>query len=144
MPPRHSEAFSRGAGIGGFIRGFIKTALTGGVIGGLLGGLIAGAAMLVGGAPLALAGIGASALAGGAIGAAILAPIGALSGMVTGIVRSREANQPTAQDIINVANISLAQGINVGRHIERDMPKTRFAAKYKEEKILMAEQQREH
>ncbi len=103
--------------------GFVKGAIALGVIG-ALGGAIIGTGLGAFGIGVAttttsfvsLAGAVKGALLGAAIGAASLAELGAVIGTYTGVMQYREAATPSAQDIINVANISFAQGVSVGKN----------------------------
>ena len=104
------------------ITGFVKGALAGGGIGGI-GGALVGALMVAVSAaifsnPLTWLAVGAGAAASAGIGASALGAIGAAAGTITGVMRSREANQPSAQDMVNIAKISFAQGVSVGHNIE--------------------------
>lgn len=89
------------------VMGAVKGALALGAIA-AVGGAAVGAIASGGAIPVALAFAGLAGYAGGLLGASI--------GGYTGVLQSREAAAPDAQDIINVANISFAQGVEVGHH----------------------------
>jgi hypothetical protein len=126
---RPSFLSSMTSGIGGFFKGM----LSGGVIGAVGGALLALAALgitavtgvdvldaavpLLGDVGIGAV-IGATAATGAAIGGSALATVGAAAGTVTGVVKSREEGLPRAEDIVNVAKISFAQGVAVGHNIE--------------------------
>jgi len=101
------------------ITGFVKGSIAGGLLG-IISGVLVGAAI----AAISLAtvanpiGFVAAMGMGAYIGGTSLAFIGAAAGTMTGVVRSREAGQPTANDVVNVAKISFAQGVAVGHNIE--------------------------
>ena len=92
--------------------GFIKGAIALGAIGAAVGTVI--------GAGLGAFGIGTSSMAAGAAFGAVrgvaYAALGAIIGGASSVMQYREAKGPDAQDIINVANISFAQGVEVGRN----------------------------
>ncbi|MBY0407907.1 MAG: hypothetical protein K2Q01_09465 [Rickettsiales bacterium] len=137
------------SGIGGYIKGAITAGLAGGFGGAIIGAIVGGIGLALGGPVTLAAGaaaVGMSALGGAAIGGSILASLGAVAGMVTGVVRSREAKQPSAEDIVNVAKISFAQGVNVGAHVERAQGKGKHETAYLEEKsrVALAERQVSH
>jgi hypothetical protein len=117
------------------IAGYAKGALAGGLVGVIAGGLIGAiAGVFIPGAGEAIAAAiglntgtaigGAAALAGAAggagIGGSILASVGSLAGAVTGVVKSREAATPSAQDVVNVAKISFTQGVAVGHQVGQE------------------------
>jgi hypothetical protein len=141
------------SGIGGYIKGAFSAGVIGAVAGTLIGAVIAGVSLALGGEGAAATlgeGVGqvaATAITGAAIGGGILAPLGALAGLVTGVVKSRETKQPTADDIVNVAKISFAQGVQVGHHIEHSNHhgegKGKFEQAYEagKNKTVMAERQ---
>jgi hypothetical protein len=93
------------SGVGGYVKGL----LAGGAIGAITGGILGAVVTL--GNPLGIA-------AGAAIGGATLGGIGALAGTVTGVVKAREAQAPAAQDVVNLANITFAQGVATGQQLE--------------------------
>jgi len=101
------------------IAGYVKGALAGGVVG-AIGGAVVGAA--IGAFTIATGGTFLAALAtvgtAAAVGGVSLASIGSIAGAMTGVVKSREAGQPSASDVVNVAKISFAQGVAVGHNIE--------------------------
>lgn len=122
------------------IKGWAKGWLAGGVVGLALGAALGAAAGLVipGMAEFASSTIGSNVgavLGGATVGAATLAAgfsgIGSLAGMATEVVRSREAAQPSASDITNVAKISYAQGIATGHAIaqQQEAEQTTFRDK---------------
>jgi|GEM_PF-4795429 len=124
LPKRPSFIGSVMSGIGGWIKGALSGGLVGALGGALVGAIVGGVglALATGAAPLTLAAgaiaVGLSAATGAGIGAAALGAVGAVAGTVTGVVRSREAGQPSAEDVVNVAKISFAQGVAVGHNIE--------------------------
>lgn len=103
------------------IKGFVKGAFTGGFVGALVGGLIgAGLSAMTGGlaAPMVLLGaIGTGATFGGVV----FSSIGSVAGAFTEVIRSREPQQPSAQDIVNIANIAFAQGVAASQHYNLDV-----------------------
>ncbi len=116
------------SGIGGWIRG----ALTGGVAGGLAGAVIGGIVALATG-DIAALGMGA------AIGGGTLASIGATAGIITGVVKSREAGQPSAEDVVNVAKITFAQGVATGQAMVMEEAQQQMQAATKFQDRLAAE-----
>ena len=96
------------------IKGYVKGALAGGVV-----GVISGAAVgaLLGAVGLVSLSTGAAAIAGAIWVGSAMAGVGALSGTVTGVVRSREAANPSAQDVLGVAKATFAQGVAVGQQM---------------------------
>lgn len=129
LKPRPSFASSVMSGIGGFFKGALTGGIAGSLIGGLVGAVVAGVALVatggLAGVPAALAAIGASAGAWALGGGAVGATLGSGAGMVAGVVKSREENQPSAQDIVNVAKISFSQGAMVGQAVEKHNQKHR-------------------
>ena len=94
--------------------GTLKGALVGGGVGAAIGAVVGiGVAIASGG--LALPALAFGAIVGAQLFALPMALVGALSGTVTGVVQSREAAQPSANDMVNVAKIAYAQGVSVGR-----------------------------
>ena len=137
------------SGIGGYVKGAISAALAGGIGGALIGAVIGGITLATGGAatiPAAIGAVALSALGGAGIGAAVMAPLGALAGMITGVVKSREAGQPSAKDVINVAKISFAQGVQAGAQLEKTHGTGKFEQAYIDEKnkTMLAERQVSH
>lgn len=112
-PQRTSFAESLASGIGGFIKGAFSGGLIGAIGGAAVGAILALTGVLTGG-------VGAAALAAAAWGAAGMGAVGALAGTTTGVVQSREKNQVSAQDVVNVATISYAQGMGVGHHLAQE------------------------
>ncbi len=102
--PSFFESVKEGA------KGWIKGALAGGSVGAVTGGII-GFLVTLGNPFGALA--GAVALGG------LFSTIGATAGTVTGVVRSREARIPSTQDMLNLANITYAQGVATGQQLEQ-------------------------
>jgi len=83
------------------------------------GAAILGGIGLVTGALLSFVFGGAPAVIGGAIGFALMGgAAGSLIGAFTGVAQSREIQAADPQDIINLANITFAQGVAVGRSKE--------------------------
>lgn len=151
MEKKPSFVSSVMSGLGGYVKGAITAGLAGGAGGAVIGAVIAGITLATGGAATVAAGalaVAGGALIGAGIGAAVLAPLGAVAGLVTGVVKSREAGQPSAQDIVNVAKVSFAQGMQVGHQIEhvKHHGKGRFEQAYAEEKnrTMLAERQVSH
>ncbi len=138
------------SGVGGYIKGAITAGIAGGLGGALIGAVVGGVGLALAGASggllPALAAVGAASLSGAGIGASIMAPLGALAGLITGVVKSRETHQPSANDIVNVAKISFAQGVQVGAHMEQAQGhgKGKFQEAYVKEKTVLAEQQIQH
>lgn len=97
------------AGAKGIVKGAIVLGAMGLIGGGLIGGLLGGTGIITGGALVA-------GLAGGVAMGNMGVLVGGIIGAVTGVVQHREAANPDPQDIINVANISFAQGVETGRH----------------------------
>lgn len=101
------------------VKGFAKGLLAGGVAGALIGGVVgATIGLLTGGVGI----VGAMALAGALNGGAILASIAAPAGTVTGVIKGREAAQPSTQDVVNLANMAFAQGVAVGHERAMENP----------------------
>lgn len=127
LPKKPSFFASVASGIGGFIKGTLAGGFMGVIGGGLIGALAIAVGAIMGG-PLTIAAVGASALLGATIGASALATVGAAAGTMTSVVRSREAGQPTAEDVVNVAKISFAQGVSVsmmqGAALAQQQPET--------------------
>lgn len=113
MAEKPSFAFSMLSGVKGWVKGLLAGGLTGLVVGGVVG---AAAGLLTGGVGAIVGGM----ITGGYTGGSILGSIGALAGMATEVVRSREVSQPSANDIVNVAKVSYAQGIAAGHAIAQD------------------------
>jgi hypothetical protein len=150
LPKKASFFSSVMSGIGGYFKGMLAGGVVGAVGGALVGAVIAGITLATGGvatAGIAAALIGGQALTGALIGGSALASIGAIAGAITGVVKSREANQPTAEDVVNVAKISFAQGVAVGHNLEHaqhhQQGKGQHADRYLKEKaaVAMAERQ---
>lgn len=162
LPKKPSFFSSVASGIGGFFKG----ALSGGAIGIIGGSLLALAAVgiaAVAGAPVMATAtaigatmgievgigtvIGAVAAAGAVVGGTSMAAVGAAAGTMTGVVRSREEGQPKAEDIVNVAKISFAQGVAVGHNIEHSAQvqhgQTKHADKITTERAAMAMAERQ-
>lgn len=139
MKPKASFVSSTWEGIKGYVKGVVAGGIIG-IIGGAIGGAVLG--FVTGGFGLEAA--IATGLMGGAIGGVSLAGIGGVAGAMTGVVRSREANQPTAEDIVNVAKISFAQGVGVGQHLGHEQVRqatksvTHHQDKIKGERAAMA------
>jgi len=108
LPKKPSFTKTVTKGITGFFKGGLVGAGVGAVVGGVVGIIIP---------PFGIAG----AILGAAVGATSIAGIGALAGTVTGVVKSREAGQVNAEDVVNVAKISFAQGVATGQsgHVQR-------------------------
>ena len=131
------------SGMTGYVKGALGGGLIGAVGGALVGALVAGVSLLAAGASGGLlpafgilaASAGTFALGGAAAGAAL----GSTAGMITGVVRSREANQPTAQDIVNVAKISFSQGVQVGAHVEQQQAKMKHTVREDNRRTAMPE-----
>jgi hypothetical protein len=93
--------------------------------------------------------VGSAALTGAAVGGAALATVGAGAGTLTGVIKSREEGQPKAEDIVNVAKISFAQGVAVGHNIEHSAQvqhghaATKHADKVTTERAAMAMAERQ-
>ena len=108
-------------GIKGYVKGAIAGGLTG-IVAGAAVGAIVGIFLPMG--SIAAAGVGAM-----WVGSA-LAGLGSFSGMATGVVQSREGAKINAQDVINVANISFAQGVSSAQQLaqaeEKSQPSTRW------------------
>lgn len=113
MPILDDQPFNRSllAGLKGMAKGALVLGITGLIAGAALGGLLGATAIMPGGA-LFVGSTAAAAL--GQMGAVI----GTIIGGFTGVVASREVQAPDAQDVINIANISFAQGVAVGRSKE--------------------------
>ncbi len=139
------------------IKGFIKGSLAGGVVGIVAGAAVATVLALIApeaslevlkvSAPGALGTIGTvgtAAVSGAFSGAGLFGLIGGYSGMATEVVKSREAGQVTAQDVVGVAKLSYAQGIGVGHQIaqaqEAETGSTKFRDKIAKERAQAAQQ----
>ena len=148
MPTKPTFFSSVLSGIAGYVKGMIVGGVTGGAVGAAVGAVIGIAALLVGGATLplipAMLAIGGMAMGGAVLGGSFMAGIGALSGTVTGVVKSREASQPSTQDVLNVANISFAQGVESGRAMEQQQEETKWRDRYAKEKATPEQSQRAH
>jgi hypothetical protein len=91
------------AGAIGMFKGAATLGIAGLVAGAALGAVLGGTALIAGGAPMVAAAF--------AIGfAEIGITVGGIIGGFTGVAQNREAQAPDAQDMINLANISFAQG----------------------------------
>lgn len=99
----------------------VLSGITGAVKGAIGVGVLGAAAGVIVGVGLgAFAAAGAGTMAAGAVLGAISGgitgvEIGTVLGAITGIVKSRETDPPEAQDIVNLAKISFAQGVSTGR-----------------------------
>lgn len=126
------------AGVYGMAKGALMLGGIGLVVGGGVGALIG-----------ALPGVS---LFAGLAGAALFAEMGMLVGGVlgafTGIAQSREQGVVSAEDVVNVANISFAQGVEAGRsqtvcapakenviEAAKDMQKPHFQTRLAAEKL---------
>ena len=137
--PSFLSSFTKGA------VGFFKGALIGGAAGALLGGIIA-AGLVTSGlwAPVAAAaaanlsvttfGVTLGALAG----AEFFGSVGAISGLATEVVRSRETASPDTQDMVNAVKVAYAQGMEVGHSMEKERSGTHFQDKVKKEREAVA------
>lgn len=106
--PRPSFLSSMWSGVKGFVKGMFAGGAVGAVAGAVIGAVIG---VATGGfSAVALGVMGVTAY----FGALAMGSIGGMAGMATEVVRSREAVQPSANDIINVAKVSYAQGIATG------------------------------
>lgn len=146
LPQKASFFSSVMGGIGGYFKGMLAGGVVGAAGGALVGAVIAGFTLLTGGVGtlgVAAAVVGAQALSGALIGGSALASIGAIAGAITGVVKTREANQPTAQDVVNVAKISFAQGVAVGHHLEQAQGHGQHADRYLKEKAAQAMAERQ-
>lgn len=112
-----SENF--GAAVRGLVKGAIILGAAGLAVGGLVGlgidlagggGAFAAAAQATGLSTTAYTAL-ASALTFGQMAAAV----GAVAGAATGVMQRREPQAVDPQDIVNIANISFAQGMEAGR-----------------------------
>lgn len=126
LPKKATFVQSVMAGIGGWVKGALSGGIVGAIGGALVGALVGGALLAAGTVALPATGalaagaaiVGLTAAKGAAVGAAALGSIGATAGTITGVMRSREIGQPSAEDVVNVAKISFAQGVAVGHNIE--------------------------
>ncbi len=96
----------------GGIKGTVKGLIAGGAIGAATGG-VAGVVLGIFAPPL----MPLLALGGALIGGATLGSIGSLAGTVTGVVQTRESKRPEAQDVVNIANMAFAQGVDAGQQM---------------------------
>lgn len=96
------------------IVGFVDGVIAGGLIG-AVGGAIVGAIYAVVTGDVANAGTIATESA--ALSGTLMGSVGGVAGAMTGVVKSREAGVPSAQDITNAVNIAFAQGVGVGHNI---------------------------
>lgn len=140
LPEKPTFFQSMKSGINGYIKGLFAGGAVGAVTGALVGAAVAGLAaagvITIGATTLGAIGIGAL------VGANIFAGIGALSGMATEVVRSRERGQVSGQDVANVANIAFAQGITVGH--ELTVQNEQAAGKKSDHFRKMVEERRAH
>jgi hypothetical protein len=111
------------------ISGSLKGMLTGGGVGAIMGAVVGG---IIGGLATGGAGIGVGAIVGAELLGITMGAIGALSGTVTAVVASREAAQPTASDMVNVAKIAYAQGVSVGKQMEQEQSKEAESTKWRD------------
>lgn len=100
------------------IRGYFKGTFVGGIVG-ILAGAAIGAlvALALPASVIGTATVGSMALAGAATVGSLFASVGALSGMVTDVVRSRQTAYHSAADTATVANIAFTQGVAVGQQM---------------------------
>ena len=103
------------------IKGFFKGGIVGGGIG-AIGGTVVGAAIALVGAffmpgaiTWGLGGVGGAAVFGAALGSLSLATIGMPAGVIAGVVKSREAAQPSAGALVNALNMAHQHGELVGQ-----------------------------
>lgn len=116
------------SGIGGYVKGALAGGFAGAVGGALVGAVIAGASLLfagaTGGLSVAAGMVVGEALGGALLGAMALAPLGAIAGLVTGVMKSREQNQPSASDVVGIAKVAysrgLQSGVNLGVRLEHE------------------------
>jgi hypothetical protein len=94
------------------IKGWTKGLFAGGAVGAATGLIVGAIIGLLPGVALATA-----AAYGLGYGTLLFASVGATSGAVTEVVRSREAHQVSGQDVTNVAKIAFAQGVSVGQQV---------------------------
>lgn len=152
------------------MKGWVKGLLAGGAVGVIAGGLIgAVAGLIVPGAGEAIMGalststgvaatattasivsmgaIGGGAAAGAALGGAMLAGVGATAGTLTGVVQSRDQGQVQAEDVVNVAKISYAQGMGMGQQMGREQAaheaQTHFRDKIMKERAARGQSQQQ-
>jgi hypothetical protein len=102
------------SGIGGWFKGLFSGGVVGAIGGGLLLTALAVGGALIAGNPVTWALAGGAALSGATIGASVIAPIGALAGAVTGVVKNREAANPSAGELVNALNMAHQHGQMVG------------------------------
>lgn len=124
-------------------KGWVKGLLAGGVVGVVTGGLV-GVVVGVATGGFGIAALGAAGV-GAYVGGSILGSIGSLAGTVTEVVRSREAGQPSANDILNVAKVSYAQGIATGHALsqqqQQEAEQTAFRDRIIKERAAAAQSQ---
>ena len=96
------------AGISGFVKGTIALGIVGALVG-ATGGAIIGAFSAEAGA------VAATAIAGAINTGAIGAMLGSTFGPIVSILQSREQGAVDGQDVVNVANMAFAQGMQAGR-----------------------------
>lgn len=101
------------SGINGWVNGLLAGGLVGAVTGAAVGAVFALITGSVDGG-LNAGAVASEALVTAGWAATLMGGIGSLAGTVTGVVRSREVAQPSANDVLNVAKISYAQGIAQG------------------------------
>lgn len=112
-------------GIIGSVSGMLTGAGVGAILGASAGAVIA---LATGGFPA----IGAGAMLGASLVGTTMAAVGMVSGTVTGVVASREAAQPTAADMMNVAKMAYSQGVSAGRQLEQEQSKGDETTKWRD------------
>jgi hypothetical protein len=123
------------------ITGYIKGALAGGAVG-IATGAVLGA--IVGAIVIGTGGMAGAAVVGAMYLGSAFGGIGALAGTVTGVVKSRETGQPSAQDIANVAKASYQQGVSVGMAQAQEQETTIHRDRLDAERASRAVSQRIH
>jgi hypothetical protein len=137
MADNQKPSFMRSmiSGIAGYAKGAIAGGLVGALAGAAIGGVIAlfspeagieiFKAIATAGTQVPALGATAIGAIGGALsGGAVLASIGAFTGAITGVVKSREVAQQDLQQVADIAKASFAQGMAMGQELEQQRSKT--------------------
>lgn len=163
MAEQNKPSFFRSMmmGVGGYIKGTIEAGiagiLAGAAIGAMAGALFpaaVAAAITTLAAASGITAIGTTlaagtaatygAIAGAAIGGSLLSSIGALSGLATSVIKSRETAKPAAEEMAHVANVAFTQGMMMGHQSAVEKSATHFRDRIAQERSLAAQQQRTH
>lgn len=120
------------------VKGFFKGAVAGGAVGSIAGAVMGAAALMASfsfGNAIGSLDVPFTMAAASAAGTAIFAAIGAISGTMTDIVRCRETNHFSTQDVVTVAQISYAQGLSQGLSQQQETGKSQDWDKFAKERL---------